>query len=311
MKAMVIHNFGGVEAFKLEKIPIPELGVGEVLVEVFAIGINPIDIKTRKGEGVARLWEKPAFPIILGWDISGVVVKSNSPKFTVGDEVFGMPNFPEPANGYSEFIAVPAKDLAPKPNNVSHQAASAAPLAGLTAWQGLFDFANLQKGQRVLVHAGAGGVGHLAIQLSKWKGAHVISTASTGNLEFLGLLGADSSIDYTQEKFWDLATDIDVVFHMIAPEYFQRSCDTIKPGGYIISITGPVGAKDLAAHNIRGSFLSVRPNSEQLSNIAALLASGQILTHIDSSYSLGDISKAHDHVESGHTRGKVILDLGL
>ncbi|MEE2746719.1 MAG: NADP-dependent oxidoreductase [Pseudomonadota bacterium] len=308
---MVINNFGGIEAFKLEKMPIPEPGEGEVLVEIFAIGINPIDIKTRRGEGVARLWENPAFPIILGWDISGVVVKSNSPKFTVGDEVFGMPNFPELANGYSEFIAVPAKDLSPKPNQISHQAAAAAPLAGLTAWQGLFDFAKLQTGQKVLIHAGAGGVGHLAIQLSKWKGAHVISTASTGNLEFLGNLGADSSIDYTQTKFWELARDIDIVFHMIEPEYFQKSCHTMKPGGYIISITGAVAAKDLAPHNVRGSFLSVRPNSEQLSNIAELLVSGQILTHIDASYSLGEISKAHDHVESGHTRGKVILDLGL
>ena len=309
MKAAVIHEFGDTGRFNIEDQPIPVMEEGEVLVEVFASGVNPIDFKTRVGEGVSRIWKSTNFPIILGWDISGVVVASRSSVFNVGDEVFGMPRFPALANGYAEFVSAPANDLARKPMNISHIEAAATPLAALTAWQGLFVAANLQKKQTVLIHAGAGGVGHFAIQLAFWKGASVIATTSSANTEFVSKLGAGKVIDYTSVNFWEKLTNIDVVFHMIAPELREKSYETLKPGGHLISITGPVPTEEPKAYNVKGEFISVRPNAEQIAQISNLLASTEIKVNVEASYPLENISKAHEHVERGHTRGKVVIDL--
>ena len=309
MKAAVIWEFGDTGRFSIEDQPLPVVEDGEVLVEVFASGVNPIDFKTRIGQGVSRLWKTISFPIILGWDISGVVVESKSSAFNIGDEVFGMPRFPLLANGYAEFVSAPAYDLALKPKNISHIEAAATPLAALTAWQGLFSAAELKHNQTVLIHAGAGGVGHFAVQLAFWAGAHVTATTSSRNLEFVSKLGAKNVIDYRSVNFWEKLNNIDVVFHMISPELREMSYKTMKPGGHLISITGPVPTEEPKAHNVSGEFISVRPNGEQIEQLSNLLESGEIKVNVETTYQLVDISKAHEHVEGGHTRGKVVINL--
>ena len=309
MKAAVIHQFGDTNQFTIEARPVPIPSVGEVLIEVYASGVNPIDIKTRIGQGVSHFWTATNFPIVLGWDISGVVVESKAPEFKVGDEVFGMPRFPELADAYAEFVSAPANELTRKPHNISHIEAAAIPLAALTAWQALFDTAKLLANQTVLIHAGAGGVGHLAIQLAKWKGASVASTTSNQNIAFVTNLGAEKVIDYTSTNYWEVLSNIDVVFHMISPDLREKSYQTMKSGGHLISITGPVSPEEPAAYNVNGQFISVRPNGKQIAQIAELLRSGDIKVEIDASYSLKDVAKAHKHVEGGHTKGKVVIDL--
>ena len=309
MKAAVIHRFGATDCFVVEERPIPIPSQGEVLVEVHAAGVNPIDLKTRIGQGVSHFWTATDFPIVLGWDISGVVVESKAPEFKVGDEVFGMPRFPELADAYAEFVSSPANELTRKPHNISHIEAAATPLAALTAWQALFDTAKLLADQTVLIHAGAGGVGHLAIQLAKWKGASVASTTSNQNIAFVTNLGAEKVIDYTSTNYWEVLSNIDVVFHMISPDLREKSYQTMKSGGHLISITGPVSQEEPAAHNVNGQFISVRPNGKQIAQIAKLLRSRDIKVEIDASYSLKDVAKAHKHVEGGHTKGKVVIDL--
>ena len=309
MKAAVIHQFGDTNQFTIEERPVPIPGDGEVLIEVHASGVNPIDFKTRTGQGVSLIWEKINFPVILGWDVSGVVVESKATEFNVGDEVFGMPRFPQLADGYAQFVSAPANEIAQKPNNISHVEAAATPLAALTAWQALFNTAGLLADQSVLIHAGAGGVGHLAIQLAKWKGARVTTTTSTRNTSFASSLGADKVIDYTTTSYWEAVSDVDVVFHMVSPDLRDKSYQTMRKGGHLISITGPVPPNEPVAHGVKGEFISVRPNGGQITTIAELLASGAVKINIDNTYPLEQVSQAHRYLEEGHTRGKVVLKL--
>ena len=309
MKAAVIHQFGDTNQFTIEERPVPIPGDGEVLIEVYASGVNPIDFKTRTGQGVSLIWEKINFPVILGWDVSGVVVESKATEFNVGDEVFGMPRFPQLADGYAQFVSAPANEIAQKPNNISHVEAAATPLAALTAWQALFDTAGLLADQSVLIHAGAGGVGHLAIQLAKWKGARVTTTTSTRNTSFASSLGADKVIDYTTTSYWETVSEVDVVFHMVSPDLRDKSYQTMRKGGHLISITGPVPPNEPVAHRVKGEFISVRPNGGQITTIAELLASGEVKINIDKTYPLAQVAQAHRYLEDGHTRGKVVLTL--
>jgi len=308
MKAAVIHDFGGVDQLAIEDVPIPSPSDGEVLIDVHASGINPIDFKTRSGMGVNRGWEAVPQDIILGWDVSGVVTESKSGQWNAGDKVFGMPRFPALSDGYAEWVTAPADELARKPENVSHLEAAAVPLAALTAWQALFDNAGLERGQNVLIHAGAGGVGHVAIQLAKWKGAHVTTTCSGRNADFVRSIGADDVIDYTSEDFSEKATSMDVVFHMISPDQRPQSYETMNDGGYLASITGPIPPEELDVHNVRGTFVTVRPSGSQMAEIAGLMDSGALKVNVEATYPLADIAQAHEHVERGHTRGKVVLD---
>jgi len=309
MKAAVIHDFGGADQLSVEEVARPEAGAGEVLIKVAASGLNPIDFKTRDGMGVNRRWENIQFPLILGWDVSGTVIESRAPAFKEGDEVFGMPRFPEVAGGYAEYITAPANEITQKPSNISHVEAAAVPLVALTAWQAIFETAGLESGQRILVHAAAGGVGHMAVQLAKWKGAYVAGTCSAKNADFVKSLGADETIDYTAKKFEDELSDMDVVFHTISAEQRPQSYATLKPGGYLAGITGPISPEELDTHDVKATFVLVRPNGEQMSQIAGLLADGALKVNIDATYSLDQIADAHKHVEGGHTRGKVVIDL--
>src|SRR6185437_10697964 len=237
MHAVRLHQYGAAENLIYEETQRPEPLPGEALVRIRAIGVNPVDWKTREGRGVA---ETPDSPIILGWDIAGVVeeVGADVDQFAAGDDVFGMVRFPEFGNAYAGYVAAPASDLAKKPANISFAEAAAAPLVALTAWQALFDVAQLQAGQTLLVHAAAGGVGHVAVQLAKWRGAQVIGTASARNADFLRGLGVDQVIDYTHERFEDAAraVDVDVVLDTQGEETQRRSFTVIKPGGMLVSI---------------------------------------------------------------------------
>ena len=309
MKAAVIREFGDASKLSLETVPRPVPSDGEVLVKVHAAGINPIDYKTRMGTGVNRGWKEIRFPLILGWDISGVVVESRAARFNPGDEVFALARFPAVANAYAEYVTVPAQDLALKPSCLDHAHAASVPLAALTAWQALFDNAGLSAGQTVLIHAAAGGVGHLAVQLAKNAGAEVIATASTRNKEFVLSLGADQFIDYSLSKFEDLARNVDVVFHTIAAEHRPRSWSVLKKGGYLVAITGPVPENEGIQYGAKGKFISVRPSGAQLAEIGKLIDAGSLSITVDKIYPLDEIANAHQHVEQGHTRGKVVVTM--
>ena len=309
MKASTIRDFGLPEVLKIEQVARPAAARGEVLVRVRAVGINPIDYKTRQGLGANRRCKETVFPVILGWDISGVVEESLDPAWKKGDEVFALARYPQPGGGYAEYTSVPASQLVAKPRSLDHVHAAAVPLVALTAWQAIFEKANLAAGQTILIHAAAGGVGHLAVQLAKWKGAKVIATASGRNESFVKGLGADQFIDYTKEKFEELARDVDVVFQTIGPDFRPRSWKTLKKGGWLVAIAGPFSEDEAAAHGARGAFVSVRSDARQLAQIAELIEAGKLKVTVDKTYPLADIVKAHEHVEGGHTRGKVVVTI--
>ena len=307
MKAVTIHAFGGPEVLKLEDVPRPVPAAGEVLVRVNAVGINPIDCKTRQGMGANRRWKDQGFPKILGWDVAGVVEQSNDSRWKAGERVFALAGYPQPVGGYAQYIAVSADHLAAGPRALDDVHAAAVPLAALTAWQALFDKAGLSAGQTILVHAAAGGVGHFAVQLAKCKGAKVIATASGGNEAFVKGLGADQFIDYTNTAFEKAARDVDVVFHTIGAEFRPRSWKTVKKGGWLVGITGQFPEDEGNAYGARGAFVGVRPDGGQLAEIGALIDSGKVRVTVDKTHPFTEIAKAHQHVEGGHTRGKVVV----
>lgn len=311
MRAMTIREFGSADVLLPETIQKPSPGDGEVLVRIRAAGINPIDYKTRAGVGINRRWDGDfPFPVVLGWDISGEVVESRSPDYTPGDEIYTMARFPLIGGAYAEFAAVPADQIAPKPKTISHEEAAAVPLAALTAWQAIFDTAGLTSGRRALVHAAAGGVGHFAVQLAKWKGATVIGTASARNEEFVRGLGVDQFVDYGKEDFTETVDPVDVVFHTIDAEYRPKSWRVVKQGGWLVSITGPVAPEETETAKASGTMISVVPNGEQLREIARLIDDGTVKITLDTVYPLEKVADAHRHVEGGHTRGKVVLKIG-
>src|SRR6202012_2441218 len=238
MKAIILNEFGPVENLHVAKLPIPEIANGQVLVKESSISINPVDIKTREGKGTAaNIKERP---IILGWDISAEVEESNSSHFKKGDVVFGMVNFPGHGKAYAEYVAVPDAHLAIKPNNINHDEAAAACLAALTAWQNMTEHYKVKKGDRVLVHAASGGVGHYAVQIAKHLGAYVIATSSAENKRFVMGLGADEHIDYKAVNFEDEASDIDFVLNTLNAETGERSVSVLKQGGTLISIASAI-----------------------------------------------------------------------
>lgn len=230
MKAMILKRFGGMEQFATEQIPLPEAREGEVLVEIRAIGIDPIDLKTRAGEGMADYVARE-HPMILGWDMAGIVVKTGggvaSP--TVDDAVFGTVNFPGPGSSYAQYAAAPADQLAIKPDNLTFVEAAAATQSPLTAWQALVETGKIHQGQRVLIHGGAGGVGNYAVQIARYFGCYVTATASGSDARFVLSLGADQVIDYKTERFEELVSDVDFVLDTVGGENFVRSLRVLGP----------------------------------------------------------------------------------
>ena len=302
---------GGPEVLELRDVERPEPIPTEVLVRVAAAGINPVDWKTRQRGGYREAVGEP--PLVLGWDVAGVVeeVDPDVTRFAPGDRVFGMPWFPRLAGGYAEYATSPARQLARTPDALSDEQAGGLPLAGLTAWQALVDVAQVGEGTRVLVHAAAGGVGHLAVQIAKARGAHVIGTAREEKHDFLRDLGVDEPIDYTAGPFEEAVSDVDVVLDLVAgTDYGLRSLKTLRPGGLWICIPADVpdevavAARDQSKRAI--SFL-VEPDYAGLESLAALAADGELRVVIDETFPLAQAAEAHRRLEDGRAKGKIVL----
>lgn len=313
MKAVILKGFGGVENLFVADIPVPSHSANEVLVKVKAFSINPVDMKTRLGRGVAsRL--KDMNPMILGWDVSGTVeeVGKSVKNFKKGDEVFGMIKFPDPGSTYAEYVSAPESQLALKPQNISHEEAAAASLAALTAWQILKDRAAVKPGDKVLIHSAAGGVGHYAIQMANYMKAYVAGTSSGMNREFVLGLGASEHIDYEKQQFDKILKNFDFVLDARGGDYIDRSLTVLRTGGTIVSI--PSGASESVVDKARkkgmtGWTFSVRPNTQNIQEIAGLLGEGKLKSHVSHIFSINDIQAAHRQIESGKTRGKIVIAL--
>lgn len=306
MKAVRMHDFGGVDVLKFEDATKPAPGPGEVLVHVKAAGVNPVDWKIRDGMMRGAI----SLPFTPGFDVSGTVeaTEASVKNFAKGDEVFAYLAITK-GGGYAEYAVVPAKDLAKKPSTVDHIHAAAVPLAGLTAWQALFDHAQLSKGQTILIHGAAGGVGHFAVQLAKWKGATVIATASAANEEFVKQLGADTVIDYKNQRFEEIAKNVDVVFDMIGGDTLERSYGVLKDGGYLVSIVAPPSPEKLKLKNAKGSVFLVMPNAAELAQIAKLIDEGIVNAEVSTTFELKDAAKAQERSKNGGGRGKIVLTI--
>jgi NADPH:quinone reductase-like Zn-dependent oxidoreductase len=313
MKAIILTEQGGFENLSITEADKPALKPADVLVKVHAISINPVDIKTRKGGALYASMKEDA-PVILGWDISGVITKVGDEvkSFKEGDAVFGMVNFPGHGKAYAEYVAAPADHLALKPENISHAEAAATTLAALTAWQVLVHEAKATKGQHLLMHAAAGGVGHFAVQIAKHLGMTVTGTASAANEAYLKEIGADHFIDYTSQKFEEAANDIDVVFDPIGSETAARSLEVLKQGGTLISIVG--GVKEhlspiIEEKQVQAKNYLVHSSGTDMQELAQLLQQGILKPHISHQFSFEEMAKAHQQIESGKTRGKVVVNL--
>ena len=306
MKAVVIHKYGGPEVLKYEDVPRPEPQADQILIRVIAAGMNPVDGMIRSGMFAKE--GNRAFPIILGGDVAGVVEKVGSKitKFKAGDPVFAYVSL-DNSGGYAQYALVTEREAALKPKSLTYVEAAAVPIVAMTAWQALIDTAKLTAGQRVLIHGGSGGVGSFAIQIAKARGAKVIATASTSNQDFLKQLGADVAIDYTKQKFEDVAKDVDVVLDSIGKDTLARSYGVVKKGGIIVSIVARPNQAELDKYGIRGTALSVEPNSEELAEIGQLIDEKKIKVIVSRTFPLSEAMKAQEQVATGHTRGKIVL----
>jgi NADPH:quinone reductase-like Zn-dependent oxidoreductase len=305
MKAVVIHEYGGPEVLKYEELSRPEPKSDQLLVRVIAAGVNPVDGMIRSGMFAD---EHRAFPIILGGDIAGVVEKVGSKvtKFKVGDPVFAYVSL-DSGGGYAQYALVTEREAAPKPKSLTYVEAAAVPIVALTAWQALIDTAKLNTGQTVLIHGGSGGVGTFAIQIAKARDAKVIATASTANQDFLKQLGADVAIDYTKQKFEDIAKDVDVVLDSIGKDTLARSYGVVKKGGIIVSLVARPNESELEKHGVRGEAFSVDPNAGELTEIGKLIDENKIRVIVSQTFPLSEAMKAQQQVATGHTRGKIVL----
>ncbi|WP_223856120.1 MULTISPECIES: NADP-dependent oxidoreductase [Streptomyces] len=312
MRAITQDGFGGPEVLRLAVAERPEPGPAEVLVRIRAASVNPTDVWHRAVGGLAGTGVPP---VPLGWDLSGTVeaVGIGVTLFRPGDEVFGMPRHPAPAGTYAEYAASPARHLVRKPAALSHAEAAALPLAGLTAWQALVDTAELRPGQRVLVHAAAGGVGHLAVQIAKARGAYVIGTASAAKHSFVRSLGADEVVDYRGTDFAAAVSDADVVLDTIGGDYGPRSLRTLRPGGIVVSLASPAEAalaEEAERLGVRAVFMAVEADQGGMRAIAGLAERGELRPHVSAVLPLAEAAKAHELSQSGRTTGKIVLVTG-
>jgi alcohol dehydrogenase len=332
MRAAYISKYGRTEKLIFGEVDIPLCGDTDVLVEIHAASLNPLDFKIRDGK--IKFLRSYSFPLILGHDLAGVVsaVGNKVTRFKIGDKVYSRPRNGR-TGSLAQFIAIDEKELAHMPKNLSYEEAASIPLVGLTSWQALFDIAGMRRGDRVFVQAGAGGIGTFAIQLAKRFGAHVITTTSSRNIDFVRSLGADEIIDYKTQKFEDVLQNIDIVFDTLGREALYKSFQVLRPGGWVVSISGDpdqrlaqdmqlnflkrevlrlVGykANKLAAKakaNYR--FIFMKPSGSQLAQISQLIEAGEIKPVIDKVFSFQEAQKAMDYLELGHSRGKIVIKI--
>ncbi|MFG2823121.1 NADP-dependent oxidoreductase [Kitasatospora sp. NPDC048365] len=313
MRAVRQHSYGAPEVLRLEEnVPRPEPMWTEVLVRVHAAGVNPVDCKTRDGGGISP--SQGPLPITIGWDVSGTVVEIGGgvTRFAVGDEVYGMINFPRIGGGYAEYVTVDSRQLSPKPESLTHVEAAGVPLVSLTAWQSLVSVGNTGPGTRVLVHGAAGGLGHLAVQIARARGAYVCGTASTDQVELVRSLGADEVFDYTKVRFEEHAHDIDVVVDTVAGENGLRSLKTMRTGGVLVSLPVPpdeATAAEAARLGLRAVSLTVEGDRKDLEDITALINAGALKPIIGNVLPLERADKAHELIETGQAKGKVVLQV--
>lgn len=308
MQAVRIHQYGGPEVLLTEDAPEPIAGDGEILIQVKASGVNPADAGLRAGH--FRSLIDPPLPIILGFDLAGIVVSTGAgvTDFAPGDEVYAMSGWR--CGAHAEYIALPAAEVALKPASLDFIEAAALPLGILTSYQAIFDLAGLSAGQTLLVHAASGGVGSIAVQLAKAKGARVIGTASGRNEEFVRGLGVDQFVDYTTTKFEEVVSDVDVVFDTMGGDTQERSYKVMKPGGFLVAATQPPSPETLAANGVRGGMVGAVPNGAQLREVAGLVEASQVKAHVEVVLPLAEIQEAHRQIETHHTRGKIVLKVG-
>jgi NADPH:quinone reductase-like Zn-dependent oxidoreductase len=308
MKAITQDSFGGPDVLHLTDVPEPTPIATEVLVRVRAAALNPVDAVVRSGR--FPILGQP--PFILGWDVSGVVeqVVPGVTRFQPGDEVFGMPFFPRAANAYAEYVAAPSRQLALKPPSLSHEEAAALALAGLTAWQSLVDTANIHKGQTVLVHAAGGGVGHLAIQIAKARGAHVVATASAGKADLVRELGADEVIDYRTTDLARAVDRVDVVLDSIGGETGIASIGVLRPDGLLVTIverTNSALADRVRSAGRRFAGIAVEPDHAGLEALSTLVDEGRLRPVVSETFALADAVLAHRRLDAGGITGKLVL----
>ena len=312
MKAIQISEFGSNEVLSYTELAEPELNPGQVLIKNQAAGVNPIDWKTCSGGGAAPFIGD--LPFVPGWEFAGTVAKiaDDVTAFSVGDPVFGFIRFPERAGCFAEYIAAPVDQISLRPAELPAEAAAGLGLAGLTAWQALFDKGNLKASQRVLILAGAGGVGHLAIQLAKWAGAQVITTASAANHDFLTALGADLVIDYHTQKITDHANDVDLVIDGIGGQVGIEALACVKPGGTLVTLPSATKDEVIAAGDaikVNVEPIRVEPNSEQLGQLADLYAKKKLRLNLANTYPLAQVGNAFDESKTGKVKGKLVLTI--
>lgn len=329
MRAALLPAYGEAALMQVTTTPAPACGPEDVLVRVKASSVNPIDWKIRQGS--QRVFVRLKLPVILGRDVSGVVVAVGARvrDFAVGDEVYAVVDHRRPGT-YAEYVAIHTREVAHKPRTLSHEEAASLPLAGLTAWQALFDAGRLEAGQRVLIQAGAGGVGAIALQLARWKGAYVFTTCSARNTELVQELGADVVIDYTRQRFEDVARDLDVLLESVGGDAMWRGLPLIKPGGHHVSIVsdipawvdrhGPIlgsaravwellkfGLAARLRYQVKPHLTVMRTSGAQLATLAKLVDEGHLKPIIDSTFALDDIAAAHERSQTKHARGKIIV----
>lgn len=308
MRAMRIHQYGGIDTLQLEQVELPKVAADDILIKVKSAAVNPVDWKIR--EGYLQEFIPYQLPLTLGWDVAGIVeqVGSEVTDFKLGDEVFSRPNIARDGT-YADYVAVKADEAVLKSPKLDFAQAAALPLAGITAWQCLVDVAQVTAGQRVLIPAGAGGVGHLAIQIAKAKGAFVIATASTANQALLKELGVDQAIDYTLGPLSEQVEAVDIFFDTIGGDVQANAWTLLKTGGMLVSVTEPPSEALAKQHGVNSAFVFIEPSRPILTELNKLVDSGQLMPLVEHRFPLEEMQQAHLQSQSGRTRGKIVIDV--
>jgi NADPH:quinone reductase-like Zn-dependent oxidoreductase len=314
MKAIILTDAGSADKLEMTDLPKPEINDRQVLIQSKAISVNPVDAKVRIGKSLYNELRSQNPFIIPGWDVSGVIVETGKSvtEFKPGDEVFGMVNFPGHGKAYAEFVAAPIEHIALKPGTITHEEAAAATLAALTAWQALVTNAKVSNGQKIVIQAASGGVGHYAVQIGKFLGAYVIATSSIDNKDFTMSLGADEHIDYKKHPIDTVVTDADFVLDPIGGENIDPSLNAVKKGGTVIML--PSFFKEeirvkASAKGVNGYYFTVKSSGDDMRQLATLLENGIVRSHVSKRFSFDQMKDAHLQIESGRTVGKIVVTL--